>query len=198
MTTSLEGLPGDRVHADLGEGAVTLVVDATLYPTQALYGAAYTFIDRCFVLLDRADDARFRVTLSPKKPGADAAALRALVGEFSNELLSCAWRHQITQENRAIIEAVTTQALSGAMGPPSLDELASFDFTEETFEDPLGIAMSWEEKYKKPKAEEAGTGTGAGAGTAVDAAGAAGAAVDTAGSSAAAAGAVVAGEEKAP
>ena len=45
------------------------------------------------------------------------------------------------------------QAISGAMGPPSLDELEDFDFTEEPFEDPLGIAQSWEEKYTKKEGE---------------------------------------------
>jgi hypothetical protein len=77
------------------------------------------------------------------------ADLTPLVGEFANELLSCAWRHQITQNNRALIEAVTTQAIGGAMGPPSLDDLEKFDFSAEKLEDPLGIAVSWEEKYKK-------------------------------------------------
>src|SRR5262245_18757564 len=115
MTTSLEGFPSDVAGADLGRHAVTVTVDAGIYPLQAVYGAAYIFIDRCYVLLDRVDGGRFRVTLSPKKPGADEAALRAVLGEFANELLSCAWRHQITQENRAIIEAVTTSALAGAM-----------------------------------------------------------------------------------
>ena len=31
---------------------------------------------------------------------------------------------------------------SGALGPPSLEELEDFDFSNEAFEDPLGIAMS--------------------------------------------------------
>jgi formylglycine-generating enzyme required for sulfatase activity len=66
-----------------------------------------------------------------------------------------AWRHQITQQNRATIEAVTMQPISRAVGPPTLDELASFDFTEAAFEDPLGIATSWEEKYAVPKAKAA-------------------------------------------
>ncbi|MGH7298232.1 MAG: hypothetical protein ACRELB_25055, partial [Polyangiaceae bacterium] len=66
-----------------------------------------------------------------------------------NELLSCAWRAKISEDSRALIESVTAQALGGAMGPPSLDELEKFDFSEETFEDPLGIAMSWEEKHRK-------------------------------------------------
>jgi His-Xaa-Ser system protein HxsD len=149
MTNTLEGFPAELVSIDLGRAAVSMTIDSGIYPLEALYGAAYVFIDRCYVVLDRPEPTRFRVTLSTKSTGADEGALRALVGEFANELLSCAWRHQITQENRSLIEAVTTQAFAGAMGPPSLDELAAFDFTEESFEDPLGIAMSWEDKYKK-------------------------------------------------
>jgi len=141
------------VDVDLSASAVTLRIDASLYPIDALYGASYVFIDRCFVLLDEPEKGKWRVTLSTKKSGASESTLRDLVGEFCNELLSCAWRARIAQESRATIEAVTAQALSGARGAPSLDDLQKFDFSEDAFDDPLGIAMSWEEKYKKKKAE---------------------------------------------
>jgi His-Xaa-Ser system protein HxsD len=136
--------------------SVALRVESTLYPLSALYGASYIFIDRCYVLLDRPDATHFSVTLAWKKPSPEAAALRELAGEFMNELLSCAWRAKINEESRSIIEAVTAQAFAGAMGPPSLDDLEKFDFTEEAFEDPLGIAMSWEDKYGKKKAAKDG------------------------------------------
>ena len=154
MTEPLFGLPPDAVLAEIGEGAVHLRVDAQLYPLEAVYAAAYVFIARCWVLLDKPEPQRIRITLTAKQAGATADDLRALVGEFGNELLSCAWRHEITKTNRAMIEAVTMQAFAGAMGPPSLDELAAFDFTDEPFDDPLGIAQSWEEKYKKKAAKE--------------------------------------------
>ncbi|MFK7987147.1 MAG: hypothetical protein AB8I08_14070 [Sandaracinaceae bacterium] len=151
-TTSIEGIPEDLARIDLDENRAIVDIDAGLYPVEALYGAAYVFIDRCYVFLDRPEPTRLRVVIAPKKPPAEPeAALRTLVGELANELVSAAWRHQITQENRAQIEAVTMQAISGAMGPPSLDDLEDFDFSEEAFEDPLGIAMSWEEKYAKKK-----------------------------------------------
>ncbi len=155
-TTAIEGIPEDVARVDLDASRAILDVDASLYPLEALYGAAYVFIDRCYVFLDRPDPKTLRVVLTPKSLDGDAsAALRAMVGELANELVSAAWRHQITQENRAQIEAVTMQAIAGAMGPPSLDDLEDFDFTEEAFEDPLGIAMSWEEKYAKKKEEGA-------------------------------------------
>lgn len=142
-----------NVQADTSRGAVLLQVDPSIYPLEAIYGAAYIFIDRCYVFLDKPSDAALRVTLQTKDADPDDATLRDLVGQFANELLSCAWRRQITEENRTLIEAVTAQALAGAMGPPSLDDLADFDFSDDGFEDPLGIAQSWEEKHgrKTPK-----------------------------------------------
>ncbi len=157
----MEGFPDDLVAVDLGAAAVSMRVDATLYPLDALYGASYIFLDRCYVMLDRPPNGgttEARVTLSWKKGEPPEGALRALVGEFANELLSCAWRSKINEESRAIIEGVTAQALGGAMGAPTLDDLEKFDFTDDAFEDPLGIALSWEEKYGKKKAtKEPGT-----------------------------------------
>lgn len=158
METRIQGVPSALARADLVEGAVAISVDESLYPIDALYGAAFTFIDRFYVLLDRPDASHISVLLAPKSGALDESTARAAVGEFSNELLACAWRHRIEQQNRSVIEAVTMKALAGAAGPPSLDELAEFDFTSTPFDDPLGIAMSWEEKYKgkKPGVQPAG------------------------------------------
>lgn len=153
--STLEGFPENLARVDVGDGRAIVDLDSEIYPLEAVYGAAYVFIDRCYVLLDRPEPEKLRIVLAPKAPEADVVAqLRLLVGELANELLGAAWRHQITQANRAQIEAVTMQAIAGAMGPPSLDDLESFDFTDEAFEDPLGIAMSWEEKYAKKSDEK--------------------------------------------
>src|SRR5688572_24599316 len=64
--STLEGLPKDLVVHDPAEGSVTVTVDASVYPLEALYGAAYIFIDRCYVLLDRPKGGSFSVTLTPK------------------------------------------------------------------------------------------------------------------------------------
>lgn len=135
------------------EGGAQVTFDETLYPLAAVYGAAYVFIDRCYLHLERPSDKRISVTLR-LKPGSTLVP-EELAGEFGNELLGQAWRHEISQENRALIELVATRALAGSAGPPGLDELLADDGGE-AFEDPLGIAMSWEEKYKKKKPEGEG------------------------------------------
>lgn len=141
------------VTASRASGALVLEFDEGLYPQDAVYGAAYIFIDRCYVYLDRPQPGRISVRLK-LKPGVERQ-LEDLAGEFENELLGQAWRRQIIDENRQLIEQVTTQGLEGAAGPPGLDDLMSEQIDDDTaFEDPLGIAMSWEEKYKKKSADK--------------------------------------------
>lgn len=149
MSESRGGWTAEHAKVDVTAGAVHLDVDESLYPLDAVYAAAFGFIDRCWVLLDRPAAHKVRVQLAPKSPGATDEVLRSWAGELANELLACAWRQKITEQNRAVVEAVTMQAIAGAMGPPSLDDLAKFDFSQDALEDPLGIATSWEEKYRK-------------------------------------------------
>ncbi len=190
MSTSLDDVPEGLVQVDLREGSAVVELDSTLYPVPAVYGAVYTFLDRCYMLLDRPADGRLRVTLMTHKPEPAVEDLRALVGELANELLACAYRQQLTQDNRVMVETVTMQAMAGALGAPSLTDLADFDFTDEALDDPLGIAQSWEEKHGKTVLESAPS---ADAGASPDAAGtspdAAGTSPDTAGTSPDAAGA---------
>ncbi len=174
---SLPSIPAELADADVTAGVVYLTVREELYPLDAVFAAAFTFIKDCWVVIDRADGERWRVVLTPKAAGATAAELEAWVGGFANELLACAYRHRLAKANRATVEAVTAAALAGALGPPTLDELEDFDFSNEAFEDPLGIAQSWEAKYgKKAKA-----GDPPPAGAADDAADDAGGATDDAG-----------------
>jgi His-Xaa-Ser system protein HxsD len=137
------------------DGWVSLELDEDLYPVDAVQGAAYVFLDRAYVFLDRAGANRLRVHLKPKDADGDAPALSApaLAGELENEALSQAYRRRIAQDQRAYIESVASRAMAGAAGPPGLDDLLAMDIGADTaFDDPLGIAMSWEEKYAKKKA----------------------------------------------
>ena len=143
----------DNLTNTKDDDSIRIEFDEALYPKDAIYGASYIFIDRCYVYLDRPSAGRISVSLKPK-PGADEG-LDQLAGEFENELLGQAWRRLITDENRLLIEQVSTLALTGSAGAPGLDELMEGDIGDDTaFEDPLGIAMSWEEKYKKKVPEK--------------------------------------------
>ncbi len=147
-------------NLDAAASRMTLALDIGLYPTDVLYGAAYIFIDRAYVLLDKDEgegrSGRYLVHLRGKTALSEDQ-LRALSGEFANELLSQALRRKVVKANQKIIEEIATQAISGAAGGslPN-DFLAADDDGLDFLDDPLGIAVPWEEKFKKKKDEPAG------------------------------------------
>ena len=85
---------------DATTATMTLSLEAGLYPIDVLYGAAFVFIDRAYVLLDRHIDAkdgksaRYIVHLRGKGKLSEAQ-LRDIAGEFGNELLSQALRRKV-------------------------------------------------------------------------------------------------------
>ena len=137
-----------QVTADTTDNGIVLSFDESLYPKDAVFGAAYTLLDRCFVHIDRAD-SKLTVRLRAK-PGVQVAA-DLLAGEFESEALAQSWRREIIRENQSLIEGMTSRALSGAAGAPGLDDLLDEDLGDlgDAFDDPLGIAVSWEDKYGK-------------------------------------------------
>ncbi len=133
------------------DGKLVLSLHKSLYPLDVVYGAAYIFIDRAYVLLDRQGD-RVIVEIAHKDDDAGAEALRSLAGEFSNELLSQALRRRITKENQNVLETIVSQALAGATGamvPSAFDDDEEEDDDLDFLDDPLGIAVPWEERFKK-------------------------------------------------
>jgi His-Xaa-Ser system protein HxsD len=146
-------LDADLLAIEPGEGSVGLRISAAAHPVSAVYGAAYLFLDRCWVLLDRPDADHVRVTLTPRGGASAGAQLdaSALAAEFAEELVSGTWRAAIANETRSLIEAAISRAHAGGDAPPSLDELAGYEFSKDAMEDPLGIAASWEDKQKAAK-----------------------------------------------
>ena len=99
---------------DAGTSTLTLSLDTGLYPRDVLYAAAYVFLDRAYVLLDR-DGSRFLVHLRGKQ-ALDEPTLRAMAGEFENELLAQALRQRLVRANQRILEDITSLAITGAAG----------------------------------------------------------------------------------
>jgi hypothetical protein len=65
--TSFSDIPEALVSGSATERSVSMTIDAELYPLQAVYGASYIFLDRCYVFLDRPSAGQFRVTLTAKQ-----------------------------------------------------------------------------------------------------------------------------------
>ncbi len=144
---------------DATNGSATLSLDPGLYPIDVIYGAAYALIDRAYVLLDREPieggpgvkakrSGRFLVHLRAKR-AVDEAALQKMSGDFGNELLSQALRRKVVKQNGKIIEEIVTQAIAGAAGAALPQDFVDDDDDLDFLDDPLGIAVPWEEKFKK-------------------------------------------------
>jgi hypothetical protein len=159
----------------LAEDHVALELDEASFPRTAIYAAAFAFIDRCWVRLvahpDVAHpDARPRAGVDDPRAGVDGRAegriaivarpkvgvtvdLAALGEEMADELRGQAWAAGLVEAGRSLTESV----VAGAFGAPGSD-LDALLGDEGAFEDPLGIALSWEEKYqdKGPATPEGG------------------------------------------
>jgi len=135
-----------RLGFSLGPDHVAFDVEESLYPLEAVYGAAYLFVEKCFIFLSRPQDATVRVRLTAREP-ATAAALDALAGEFVNELLSQVTRLRLSQATARIREYYTAAALRATASAPSVDELLAELESEDLLEDPLEIMVPWEEKH---------------------------------------------------
>jgi His-Xaa-Ser system protein HxsD len=141
---------------DLEQSLVRLTVDTNLYTREAVLGAAYIFTDRCYVLLDAPEKDKLSVELKGRT-SLDQEALEVIVGEFGNELLSQTLREVVSRQHQPLIESIVSRNIGAALGPSQnpaeidLSELEALELDDEPFDDPLGIAVSWEDKYGKNK-----------------------------------------------
>ena len=141
-----EGTQESRLGFSLGPDRISFEVDESVYPLEAVYGACYLFLEKCFVYLSRPGPGLVNVRLTARE-SASPAELDALAGEFGNELLSTATRLKLSQATIRIREYYTAAALRAATSAPSVDDLLAELESEELLEDPLEIMVPWEEKH---------------------------------------------------
>lgn len=128
-------------------------LDEKVYPLEAIYGASYVFIDKAYLFLD-SNGSKIEVALSPKQK-VSADELKAFAGDFLNELLNYALRVGISAENRKIRQYVVERALFSAANVEPCDcETKPVEIGFDSENDPLGIAVPWEEKYGQEKEPE--------------------------------------------
>lgn len=127
------------------EGAISWDVDEQQVPVPALLHAAYRFIDRCYVTVEAAGESTVRITLVARGEVADDEAWERLKDDFEDEVSGERFVQEVEATNIGTMELVMAQALG---------ETGEFDGASDldagALEDPLGIAMSWEQRHDKP------------------------------------------------
>ena len=111
-----------RFTFSLDDRSLALLLDEALYPLDAIYGAAYLFVDRCYVFLDRPADQQVQVRFRTKSDSTEQD-LEALAGEFANELLNQVLRLRISESTKNIREYTLARAFFGDSSQASIDAL---------------------------------------------------------------------------
>ncbi|MCD6499769.1 MAG: His-Xaa-Ser system protein HxsD [Deltaproteobacteria bacterium] len=130
------------------EKHITLNLSLRLYPLDAIYGACYQLIDEAYLYLDQEVPGRILVTVTPKATS-DRSVLEGLAGRFENELLHQVLRLRLDRRTGRVRDMIVGRALLAAeplLGPDS-DNSGSNGAPDDYLDDPLGIAVPWEEKY---------------------------------------------------
>lgn len=130
------------------DDSVTIKINPKLYSLEAIYSAAYVFLDKAYIVLDGNPETEILVKLRLKS----SDNLKDLAGCFLNELINYGDYFVRAQETKKIREAILQRALF-TNDPSVLDSKEQEEFEElmqeldEEIEDPEGIAVPWEEKY---------------------------------------------------
>ena len=132
----------EELTFELDARRVAFELDESLYPKSAVLGAAYLFVDRCFVFLTRSSEGAIRVQLRAKE-SATEDELVALAGEFGNELLNQVLREQVGESTRRIREYYMGRAFFGDDSRSSIDALLAELDAEELADEPLEIEVPW-------------------------------------------------------
>jgi len=132
---------------------LVISLNPKIYPLEAIYGACYVFIDRAYLFLDGDLNKEVKIFLKGKKE-LSPKELEKLAGEFENELLNYSLRLSIAKNTKNIRETIVERALFSVL--PHEKELEKINKSEQIDEktienDPLGIAVPWEEKYGNKK-----------------------------------------------
>ena len=127
------------------ERSVTFEIQEGVYPLDAIYGAAYLFIDRCYVFLKRPADSVVSVRLKTKEPAANAEVLDALAGEFANELLNQAFRFRLAESTGKIREYYVARAFFSEPRNNNIDAILAELDAEELKAGDLQVQVPWKE-----------------------------------------------------
>lgn len=131
-----------EIGYEISGNTIRYIIDENIYPLDAIYGAAYLFVDRCFLFFNRTGDQKIEIHMKRKSNSAD---LEELLGEFSNELLNHVIRFRLAESTSKIREYYMARAFLSHPAQNSIDALLAELDAEELAEDELEISVPWEQ-----------------------------------------------------
>lgn len=148
------------------EKGESVLIDLKIYPIDAVYGAAYVFLDKAYIFLEEGGSSKVRVNIKPKEE-TSGKEKETLKEDFLNEVLNFCLRDKISRDNRQIREYIIATSLASAFnstrGKTKEEDYFDDDISapwendfnegdmEKEFginEDPEGICIPWREKKR--------------------------------------------------
>ncbi len=126
----------------LGERQVTFVLDDAIYPRDAVFGAAYLFVDRCYLFFEIPSEGKTAVRIRARGEATEAQ-LEALAGDFANELLNQVVRGRISASTSKIREYYMARAFFTSDTQSTIDQLLAELDEEEMADDDLEVSVPW-------------------------------------------------------
>jgi len=132
------------------KGFVILTVNPKIYPLETVYSAAYTFLDKAYILLDGDPKKEIIVKLKPK----ERYDLKKLGFKFFDELINYADYRSRAEQTRGIREMLLQRALitndpSIVQNDEYLNQVLKEVKQDKGFDDAEGIAIPWEDRNNK-------------------------------------------------
>lgn len=118
-----------------------IILDKEIYPLDVIYTTSYVFLEKAYIFLKKGEKNQIIVEIEPKN-GLDPGYLKR---EFNNQLINYA-QHMKASEKNMDVKKKLLQEIFAYNFIEDNDE-TNLDF-EEDIEDPDGILIPWEEKYK--------------------------------------------------
>jgi His-Xaa-Ser system protein HxsD len=103
------------------KGCVELRVNSSVYPLYTVYAAAYVYLDRAYIYLDKDKSGSVLVSIFPKNK---QESLDKFGMEFYNELLNYAHYFTSLKANAEAVKAIMQRALFSA-APSLIKDVAS-------------------------------------------------------------------------
>lgn len=148
----------DSSNLEIKDNQLIVNVNPKVYPLEAVYSAAYVFMDRAYIVLDGDPEKQILVKMTLKSNG----SLEELGNKFNNELLNYADYLTRAKETKKIREMFLQRAIitnDPDMAEQDLSDKEFEDFLEDleeddSVDDPEDIAVPWEEEYGTKDKEE--------------------------------------------
>jgi len=129
----------DNLEIHKKDNFVIISVNPKMYSLEVIYSAAYTFIDRAYILIEGNPSEEVLIQIRPKTSNINPEILGR---EFNNELLNYMVYMQRTLKSQSIREAIMLRVLNIN---PQVKPSSSVPNTgsEVYIEDPEKIAKPW-------------------------------------------------------